>query len=239
MRVGGAPATNPARLTAPGESLARAPEPDRYVGRGGHKLDAALRAFELDVRDLRVLDAGASTGGFTDCLLQAGAGSVIAVEVGRGQMHQRLLGDPRITLLERTNIREVVVDDIGGPVDLVVGDLSFVSLRVLAPSLLGLVAPGGDLVLLVKPQFEAARGEVDAGRGVIRDPEVWRRTLSDVSGSFAGLGAAIMGVMRSPLRGADGNVEFFLHVVAPPAMAAAGELAHLIDAAVIDGEEHR
>lgn len=137
---------------------------------------------------------------------------MVAVDVGYGQLHERLRGDPRVDLRERTNVRSLDAEAIGGPVDLVVADLSFISLRTVAPALLACAAPGADLVLLVKPQFEAGRAEASRGRGVIRDPEVRLRALEDVSGALASLGAAIMGSMESPLKGADGNVELLLHV---------------------------
>ena len=178
--VSGAPATNPGRLVSADEAVACRPPPDRFVGRGGHKLAAALDRFELDVRDLRVIDAGSSTGGFTDCVLQAGAAEVVAIDVGRGQLHQRLRDDPRVDVRERLDIRAARPDSIGGMGDLVVADLSFISLRSVLPALLGLARPGADLVLLVKPQFESARHNVDEGRGVISDPEVWRTVLERV-----------------------------------------------------------
>jgi 23S rRNA (cytidine1920-2'-O)/16S rRNA (cytidine1409-2'-O)-methyltransferase len=160
---------------------------------------------------VRALDAGASTGGFTDCLLQRGARHVVAVDVGYGQLHERLRADERIDLRERTNVRTLNAAAIGGAVDLVVADLSFISLRTVAPALLACAAPGADLVLLVKPQFEAGRAEASRGRGVIRDPDVRARVLEEVSGALSELGAAIMGTMESPLKGADGNVELLLH----------------------------
>jgi len=181
------------------------------VGRGGDKLAAALDRFRIDLTDRRVLDAGASTGGFTDCALQAGASQVFAVDVGRGQLHQRLRTDPRVVVLERTNVRHLSIDQLDGPVDAVVADLSFISLRTVAPALLALARPAADLVWLVKPQFEAARAEASRDRGVISDPQVWSRVVTDVLGTLEVLGAANMGLMSSPLRGADGNVEFLLH----------------------------
>ena len=182
-----------------------------YVSRGGEKLAAGLDGFGISVAGVRALDAGASTGGFTDCLLQRGAAQVVAVDVGYGQLHERLRDDARIDLRERTNVRSLDAAAIGGPVDLVVADLSFISLRTVAPALLACAAPGADLVLLVKPQFEAGRAEASRGRGVIRDPEVRARVLDEVSGTLTALGAAIMGTMESPLKGADGNVELLLH----------------------------
>lgn len=238
MSVAGAPALKPSRLVAPDEAVAVAAPPSRFVGRGGEKLDAALARFGVQVDGRRVLDAGASTGGFTDCALQAGAASVVAVDVGRGQLHQRLLTDGRVEVHERTNIRHCRPGDLGPPADVVVADLSFISLRTVAEALLGLAAPGAELVWLVKPQFEAGRSEVARTGGVIRDAEVWRRVLLDVGAAIEGLGATIMEVMPSPIRGADGNVEFLLHGRAPggPVMSGppAPPLTTLVDAALAE-----
>ena len=228
VTVGGAPADKAARLVAPGEPIRVLGPGPRFVGRGGEKLDAALSRFAVEVQGRRAHDLGASTGGFTDCLLQRGAASVVAVDVGYGQLHERLRADPRVQVRERTNVRDLAPGDVGDPAELVVADLSFISLRTVLPAVLGLSAPGADLVLLVKPQFEAGREEAARGRGVITDPEVWRRVLTEVAGALEAGGAAIMGVMASPLTGADGNVEFLLHARA----AAQGSL----DAtAAIDG----
>ncbi len=213
VTVGGAPATKAARLVAPSEPVRVAAPPSRYVGRGGHKLEAALERFGVDPTGRRALDAGASTGGFTDCLLQHGARSVVALDVGHGQLHARLRSDPRVEVLERTNVRHATVGQVGGPVSLLVADLSFISLVTVLDALLGLAEPGGDLVLLVKPQFEAGRAEVSRGRGVVRDPAVWRSVLDRVRDALVERGAAMMGAMVSPLTGADGNVEFLIHVV--------------------------
>jgi 23S rRNA (cytidine1920-2'-O)/16S rRNA (cytidine1409-2'-O)-methyltransferase len=211
VTVGGAVADKAARLVAPGEAIELAGPPRRYVSRGGDKLAAALDEFAIDVTGRRVLDAGASTGGFTDCVLQRGAASVVAVDVGYGQLHEKLRTDARIDLRERTNIRAVEPSDIGGPVALVVADLSFISLITVAPALLACARPGADLVLLVKPQFEAGRAEASKGRGVIRDPAIRQKAVDDVCRALTDLGAAIMGTMESPLTGADGNVEYLVH----------------------------
>jgi 23S rRNA (cytidine1920-2'-O)/16S rRNA (cytidine1409-2'-O)-methyltransferase len=210
--VGGAPADKAGRLVAPGEPIRVLGPPARYVGRGGDKLAGALGRFDLDPTGARALDAGASTGGFTDALLQAGAAHVVAVDVGRAQLHERLRADDRVEVREQTDIRSVSAADLGGPVDVVVADLSFISLHAVIDRLLALLAPEGDLVVLVKPQFEAGRAEVSRGRGVIRDPEVWHRVLTDVSTAIRDAGGAIMDAMVSPLRGADGNAEFLVHV---------------------------
>jgi 23S rRNA (cytidine1920-2'-O)/16S rRNA (cytidine1409-2'-O)-methyltransferase len=206
--VGGAPAWKPSRLVDPGEPVAVTGPPPRFVSRGGEKLAAALERFGLRVSGLRALDAGASTGGFTDCLLKAGAASVRAVDVGRGQLHESLRSDGRVEVLERTDIRELET----GVFDLVVADLSFISLRSVAAALVAQARPGADLVVLVKPQFEAGRKEASRGRGVIRDPAVWRRTLLEALVALEAAGATMMGVMVSPLHGADGNVEFLAHL---------------------------
>ncbi len=213
--VGGAPADKAGRLVAAGEPIRVLGPPARYVGRGGEKLAGALARFDVDPTGVRALDAGSSTGGFTDALLQAGAASVVAVDVGRAQLHERLRADPRVDVREQTDIRTVAPADVGGPVDVVVADLSFISLHAVIDRLLALVAPGGHLVVLVKPQFEAGRAEVSRGRGVIRDPEIWRRVLEDAMVTIEGAGGAIMDAMVSPLRGADGNAEFLVHVRRP------------------------
>ncbi len=215
MTVGGAIATKPARLVAPAEPVLILGEPPRFVSRGGEKLDAALERFSVPVAGRRALDAGSSTGGFTDCLLQRGCRSVIAVDVGRGQLHPRIRQDPRVTVRERTDIRAVDLDDLGGPVDLLVGDLAFISLRTVLDPILALVRPGADLVLLVKPQFEVGEVEASRGKGVIRDREVREAALADVQRALAGRGTVIMGEMVSPLKGGAGNVEYLLHVRAP------------------------
>ena len=213
MLVGGAPAERPARLVSPAEAIVVAAAGSAFVGRGGHKLAAALTTFAVEVAGRRALDAGASTGGFTDCLLQHGARQVVAVDVGRAQLHERLATDPRVRVLDRTNIRTLRPAGVtGAPFPLVVADLSFISLVTVAGALVGLTAVGGDLVVLVKPQFEAGRKVVSKGRGVVRDPAVWAAVVERVGSALEEAGAAMMGVMVSPLRGADGNVEFLDHL---------------------------
>ncbi|QGG95220.1 TlyA family rRNA (cytidine-2'-O)-methyltransferase [Actinomarinicola tropica] len=239
VRVGGAPADKPARLVAPDEPLEVVGPPPRYVGRGGEKLAGALDRFDVHVAGQRAVDCGASTGGFTDCLLQAGAAEVVAIDVGYGQLHEKLRADERVRNLERTTIRGIDPDVVGGPAPLVVGDLSFISLRTVADDLLALLAPGGDLVLLVKPQFEAGREEASRGRGIISDPEVWRRVLGEVRDALSARGAAIMGAMCSPLVGADGNVEFLVHAVAPSEGAARTGSDDVLDAAVAEARARR
>lgn len=215
VTVSGAPTRKPDRQVTAAEPLVVAGPPPRFVSRGGEKLAGALAHFGVRPAG-RWLDAGASTGGFTDCLLQHGADHVVAVDVGRAQLHQRLRDDDRVAVHERLHIRDVTPERIGGPVAGAVADLSFISLtRALAP-LLGVVRPGAPLVLLVKPQFEAGRAAVSRSRGVVRDPAVWASVLDGMIAAVGRENATMMGLMVSPLRGQDGNVEFFLHVLADP-----------------------
>jgi 23S rRNA (cytidine1920-2'-O)/16S rRNA (cytidine1409-2'-O)-methyltransferase len=180
-----------------------------YVSRGGYKLAGALTGFGLDVTGRRCLDAGASTGGFTDVLLRAGAREVVAVDVGYGQLAWSLRTDPRVRVHERCNVRTVTAEQIDGPVDVVVADLSFISLRLVLPALAACLSPDGDLVPMVKPQFEVGRERVGPG-GVIRDPHLRAEAVRDVAAAAAVLGFGVAGVVRSPLPGPAGNVEFFL-----------------------------
>ena len=196
--------SDPVIITGPGP---------RFVSRGGEKLDAALIRFVINVDNRIALDAGASTGGFTDCLIQRGAQRVICVDVGHAQLHERMQSHPQVENHERVNVRTLRPVDLNNRYfDLIVGDLSFISLRAVAPALAGMAAPVADLVLLVKPQFEATRAEVGKGRGVVRDTAVWRRALDGVAMAFDQVGATMMGAMASPLTGADGNVEFLVHL---------------------------
>jgi 23S rRNA (cytidine1920-2'-O)/16S rRNA (cytidine1409-2'-O)-methyltransferase len=209
--VAGTVAAKASRQVGPDEPIVLRGDPPRFVSRGGEKLAGALDRFGVDPAGRRVLDAGASTGGFSDCLLQRGAAAIVAVDVGYGQLHERVRADPRVTVRDRTNVRGMTLDDIGEPVDLVVADLSFISLRLVLPALVGVCAPGAELVVLVKPQFEAGRAEVSRGRGIVTDPDVWREVLRSVTRAAADQGIAVAGLMPSPIRGTEGNVEFLLH----------------------------
>ncbi|MEU3193416.1 TlyA family RNA methyltransferase [Streptomyces sp. NPDC006992] len=184
-----------------------------YVSRGGHKLAGALEAFGprgLRVTGRRALDAGASTGGFTDVLLRAGADRVVAVDVGYGQLAWSLRSDPRVTVKDRTNVRELTLEDLDGePVELVVGDLSFIPLGLVLPALVRCAVPEADLVLMVKPQFEVGRERLGSG-GVVRSPELRAEAVRTVAGHAAALGLGALGVTSSPLPGPSGNVEYFL-----------------------------
>jgi 23S rRNA (cytidine1920-2'-O)/16S rRNA (cytidine1409-2'-O)-methyltransferase len=185
---------------------------DEYVSRGGHKLAGALAAFVpqgLTVAGRRALDAGASTGGFTDVLLRNGTASVVAVDVGYGQLAWPIQTDERVTVMDRTNVRELTPELIGGPVDLVVGDLSFISLRLVLPALAGCVTKDADLVLMVKPQFEVGRERLGSG-GVVRDVALHAEAVRDVARVAAQLGLGVRDVTASPLPGPAGNVEYFL-----------------------------
>lgn len=187
----------------------RVDRPPPYVSRGGEKLRNALDAFAVDVQGRNAVDIGASTGGFTDCLLQAGAARVVAIDVGYGQLHPRLRADPRVVVLERTNARNL--RDLPFAPQLVVCDVSFISATKVLPPVLALAQPGWEALVLVKPQFEAARAEV--GKGVVRDPEVWRKALRNVTEAAPEWGGATVGVVDSGLPGPKGNREFFVHVV--------------------------
>jgi 23S rRNA (cytidine1920-2'-O)/16S rRNA (cytidine1409-2'-O)-methyltransferase len=203
--------------------------PPPYVSRGGEKLAHGLDALGVDVRGRSAIDIGASTGGFTDVLLQRGAERVIGVDVGYGQLHPRLRSDPRVTVLERTNARDLA----GLPYepDLIVCDVSFISVRKVLPPVLALAAPDWEAVVLVKPQFEAGRADVGKG-GVIRDPEIHRRVLRDVAEAATAWGAEPVGVVDSGLPGPKGNREFFLHLVRRDAPELSDDLDDWIERAV-------
>lgn len=178
-----------------------------YVSRGGLKLQQALDVFDLDVTRLSCADLGASSGGFTDCLLQRGAAHVSAVDVGAGQFDWKLRNDPRVSLFERTNVRNVDAADIGGPFDMVVADLSFISLNSVMADVAGFLKPQGSFVSLIKPQFEASRGDIGQG-GVVRDPHVHARCIESVFSCARTCGFEIRGLVHSPVKGPAGNVEF-------------------------------
>ena len=215
---------------------------DDWASRGAHKLIGALDAFAgdgLTVDGLRCLDAGASTGGFTDVLLHRGATEVVAVDVGYGQLIWRLQSDERVHVHDRTNVRRLSPEDIGGPVDLIVADLSFISLALVLPALAACLKPGGNALPMVKPQFEVGKERVGAG-GVVRDPELRAEVVADVVAVAAGLGLTLRGVEASPLPGPSGNVEYFLWLHKPDAPAAAseaGDTVEMIEAAVARGPQ--
>jgi len=203
------------RQVAPSDEL-RVKVADQFVSRGGIKLEAALAAFSIDVRNMRALDAGASTGGFTDCLLQRDVMQVVAVDVGKSQLHERVATDDRVVVIDAFNVRQLLDDPrdlpepLRTPFDLVVADLSFISLRTVTQALVARVSPNGDLVVLVKPQFEATKSEVDKSQGVIADQTIRDRVLEEVNGSFAAQGWEMRGRIESPIHGAEGNVEYLV-----------------------------
>lgn len=218
VTVSGAVADKASRLVGTDEPI-EVLRQRRFVSRGGEKLEGALEAFGIDVMGVSAIDAGSSTGGFTDCLLQRGAVRVFAVDVGRNQLHEKIAGDPRVTWVEGTNIREMGEQDVPFPCSLLVADLSFISLVTVLPALDSLVAgePGrGErtMVLLVKPQFEVGRAEASKGRGVITDPDLHRSSVDKVRTAAEWLGWQAKGLVESPIKGQDGNTEFLLHLVA-------------------------
>ena len=182
-----------------------------YVSRGGIKLEAALRSFNVDVTGLTCLDVGASTGGFTDCLLKHGAKHVTAVDVGYGQLHWKLRSDPRVKVIERTNIRHLDTGALSGRVDLACIDVSFISLKIVVPGVLKFVKRPGHIICLVKPQFEVGKGLVGKG-GVVRDPALHEAVIEDLSRTFKGLDLCVLGVMPSPILGPKGNQEFLMYL---------------------------
>jgi 23S rRNA (cytidine1920-2'-O)/16S rRNA (cytidine1409-2'-O)-methyltransferase len=184
-------------------------EAPRFVSRGGEKLEHALETFGIDVHGRNAADFGASTGGFTDCLLQRGAARVYAIDVGYGQMAERLRTDPRVVVMDRINVRNL--DSLPEPIDIVTIDVSFIGLRLVLPAAMSTLRPGGEIVALVKPQFEAGRARVGRG-GVVRDPEAHRAVLEGLFALTGEVGLGITGLSASPLRGPAGNVEFLAHL---------------------------
>jgi 23S rRNA (cytidine1920-2'-O)/16S rRNA (cytidine1409-2'-O)-methyltransferase len=200
----------PSDLVAPGVEIRIKGGDDpaaRYVGRGGLKLEAALRTFDISVEGLTCLDVGASTGGFTDCLLQHGARKVISIDVGHNQIDWRLRTDPRVEVREGVNARYLTPEDFETGFDIVVMDVSFISATKIMPAIVPLLVNMGHLITLIKPQFEVGRGEVGKG-GVVRDPEKHARVVEEVNQAAIELGLHVSGVIESPIHGADGNVEF-------------------------------
>ena len=219
MIMAGVVLVNEQRIEKPSEQIApdsdirikHADDPtSRYVGRGGLKLEAALREFQIDPHGLVCLDVGASTGGFTDCLLQNGAAEVFAIDVGHNQLDWRLRSDPRVTVREGINARYLEPDTFPVSFDLVVIDVSFISVTKILPSLLPLLKPHGSLVVLIKPQFEVGRGEVGKG-GIVRDEEKRIKAVEQIHGFAATLGLELHGMIESPITGAEGNIEYLAH----------------------------
>ena len=228
VTVAGARATKPATGVTTDVAIVVRDDPNDpdYASRGGHKLAGALEAFAalgLSVEGRRCLDAGASTGGFTDVLLRHGAREVVAVDVGYGQLVWRLQQDPRVFVHDRTNVRELTTDMIGGSVDVVVGDLSFISLELVLDALLGVTASDGDLALMVKPQFEVGKDRVGRG-GVVRDEALRSEAVNAVAAAAARRGWGARAVTTSPLPGPSGNIEYFLWLRQGPATISPEEI---------------
>ena len=231
VTIDGMPAAKPATAVAVTARLAVEGADERtWVSRGAHKLIGALDAFAIDVRSRRALDAGASTGGFTEVLLDRGATEVVAVDVGYGQLAWSLRSDPRVRVVERTNVRDLTPEVIGGQVDVVVADLSFISLSTTLPALTACAAPHADIVPMVKPQFEVGRNQVGAG-GVVSDPQLRTAAVLGVARRAAQLGWHTVAATASPLPGPSGNVEYFLWLRARTGDALTGE--------ALEAEVHR
>jgi 23S rRNA (cytidine1920-2'-O)/16S rRNA (cytidine1409-2'-O)-methyltransferase len=238
VRIDGMPAAKPATAVAATARLTvDAVEERAWVSRGAHKLIGALDAFALDVENRRCLDAGASTGGFTEVLLDRGAHEVIAADVGYGQLAWSLRSDPRVSVLERTNVRELTLEVVGEPVDLVVADLSFISLRTVLPALTSCATDEADIVPMVKPQFEVGKGRVGPG-GVVSDPRLRAAAVLTVAECAADLGWHVCNVTASPLPGPSGNVEYFLHLRSRPYRPLLGDaLDEAIRQAIAEGPQ--
>jgi 23S rRNA (cytidine1920-2'-O)/16S rRNA (cytidine1409-2'-O)-methyltransferase len=229
----GIPATKPATQVDAETSITIVGERDEYVSRGGHKLAGALDAFpQIKVGGRRALDAGASTGGFTDVLLKRDVAAVVAVDVGYGQMAWEIRQDPRVTVLDRTNVRHLTISQIGDPVDLIVADLSFISLALVLPALVEVSGAGADFLVMVKPQFEVGREKLGAG-GVVRDPLLRKAAVKEVADAAVEMGLGCEGVVASSLPGPSGNVEYFLWL--KEGSTAVSEEA--LDAAIAEGPQ--
>lgn len=212
VTVNGAIATKPAHQVLAGDAIELIAPAPKYVSRGGEKLQGALETFGLtSIQGLRGIDIGSSTGGFTDALLQAGARRVCAVDVGTAQLHEKIVNDERVDVFEQTDIRKADLKALGAPFDIVVIDVSFIGLNQIIEAVSESAAKNGKILALVKPQFEAEKTEVSKTRGVIADPEIWRRVLNEVAETFQGQGLNIAGVTASPITGGAGNVEFFFY----------------------------
>jgi len=207
VRVNANADPKPSTLVSPADAVHLVARPEPFVSRAGKKLDAALTSFAIPVADRRAIDVGASTGGFTDCLLQRGVSSVVALDVGYGQLHWRIRNEPNVEVIERTNIRHVDAETIGAPFDLIVADLSFISLITVSNALAALGDKDSDWVLLIKPQFEAGRDRVGKG-GIVRDSSVRYDVVHDVVSHLHTIGLGLQGIIESPITGATGNVEY-------------------------------
>ena len=214
VTVGGRRAAKPGQLVLPAVAVAVQGSPLKYASRAGLKLEAALDSFRIDVRGQVCLDVGASTGGFTDCLLQYGAARVYAVDVGTGQLDWKLRQDPRVVVREGVNARYLGWEAVGEKVDLVTCDVAFISVTLILPALVPFLHPGSQIIVLAKPQFEAGREQVGKG-GIVRDVEVHQQVIQKVMDAVRGLGFRDAAVIPSPITGAEGNQEFLIHGTGP------------------------
>jgi 23S rRNA (cytidine1920-2'-O)/16S rRNA (cytidine1409-2'-O)-methyltransferase len=230
VRLDGQPATKPGARVREGASVAVEPGP-AHVGRGALKLEGALDTLGVDPRGRVAVDVGASTGGFTETLLARGAARVYAVDVGRGQLHEKLAADPRVVALDRTNARNLSADRLPERCSLAVMDVSFISARKILPALASVLGPGAEVVVLVKPQFEVGRSQVGRG-GIVKDPVLHLQALLEVAEAAQSAGYGVRGACPSPLPGTEGNREFFLHLVPGEAPLAPGELEAVLRKAV-------
>lgn len=212
MRVGDTVADKPGRMISEDVEIQILESEHPYVGRGGLKLEQALAAFQISATGKIAADIGASTGGFTDCLLQNGAQKVFAVDVGYGQLDWKLRSDPRVVCIDRKNARDLVYEDLGVAPDLAVVDVSFISLKLVFPPLMKIMKPEGDIIALVKPQFEVGKDEVE-NKGIIKDPEKHLRVLVENARFIQKQGWVVCGVTTSPITGQKGNREFLIHVI--------------------------
>lgn len=225
--VNGQKVDKPGTMVDPASSFEVRGNPCPYVSRGGLKLEKALRDFGVDPTGYVCSDSGASTGGFTDCLLQKGAQKVFAIDVGYGQLDWKLRNDPRVVTMERTNIRYVTLEDLGQPLDLSVIDVSFISLRIVLPAVKALLKPTGQVLCLIKPQFEAGKEKVGK-KGVVRDPAVHLEVLEMVTALAGNLGFTLKNLTYSPVKGPEGNIEFLAHLSLLPEGAVLPDLAQLV-----------
>jgi len=232
VTVDGALANKPARMVLGGDAIEFLGPPPKYVGRGGDKLEGALASFGIDPTGWHCVDVGSSTGGFTDCLLQAGATDVVAIYVGRAQLHNRLPHNRRAEVREQTDVRSVDPAEIGAPFDLVVIDVSFIGLDRILDIVASLAGDEGQILALVKPQFEAGKQEASKGKGVIRDPEIWNRVLHETIAASRQRELLVGGIDVSPIKGGAGNVEFFLWIGGPAASVADLVDEHAVNTAI-------
>lgn len=231
--VEGVIADKAARKVSKAENLRILGPKPKYVSRAGQKLEKALQNFEIDPTGFVCVDVGSSTGGFTDCLLQSGASKVYSVDVGTNQLHEKIRSDDRVEVFEQTDIRKFELENC---VDLVVCDVSFISLKLVLENMKSFIDNSGTIIVLIKPQFEAGRSEVSKGSGVISDPEIWKRVINEVTAFADSIGLYLFGLEVSPVQGASGNVEFLAGMRSSNSLGTSVQISDLIDAVINDIE---